>query len=85
MTSLLARGEQKFKKDWVGQIFTLQTVLVRVDVEGRTAAGTPYRISAVVERYHPANESHRWQARFLYWREWPGQGSPAANDENDGG
>ena len=85
LTSSLARDEPKFKKNWVGQIFTLQTVLVRVDVEGRTKAGTTYRISAVVERYHPANESHRWQARFLYWREWPGPGSPAAEDEKDGG
>ena len=84
-TSLLSQGEQRFRKDWVGQIFTLQTVLVGVDAVGRTKAGIPYRIAAVVERYHPANEGRRWQARFLYWREWPGQGSTAAKDESDGG
>lgn len=83
--SLLSQGEQKFRRNWVGQIFTMQTVLVQVDVEARTKAGTTYRIAAVVERYHPANERRRWQARFLYWREWPGQGSPAAADEQSGG
>jgi hypothetical protein len=75
------------------QVFSLLTTLVGVDVVGKTKAGVPYRIAAVIQRFHPKLDSTHWQCRILYWREWPGCDFPppaedvkdddGQNDQND--
>lgn len=67
--NLLKGLSPQLKRDWVAQVFTCQTRIAGVEAASRTKAGTAYRISAVIERYHPDGESGRWRARILYWRE----------------
>lgn len=67
--AVIAAGEAKLKRDWIAQVFTLETTLVGVEAVGRPPAGGEYRIEAVFERFHPPGESRRWRARLLYRRE----------------
>lgn len=75
LRSLLDGNESAWKREYLGQVFTLETTLVQVEAVGRTKSGAACRLVAVIERYHPPLESQHWQARFLSWREYPAGGS----------
>ena len=60
---------KKLKKEWIAQVFTLETTLVGLEAVGRPEAGGEYRITAVVERFHPSAGDRRFWARVVYWQE----------------
>ncbi|MGQ9779268.1 MAG: general secretion pathway protein GspK [Bacillota bacterium] len=68
-TALVAAGEGKLKKEWIAQVFTLETTLIGVEAVGRPVAGREYRIKAVLERFHPSAGDRGWRARVVYWQE----------------
>ncbi|NLG85436.1 MAG: general secretion pathway protein GspK, partial [Firmicutes bacterium] len=69
LASLVAGGEGKLKKEWIAQVFTLETTLVGLVAVGRPPAGGEYRIEAVLERFHPSAGDRLWRARVVYWQE----------------
>ena len=72
LAGLLAKNApQGINRDWLAQVFTVQTTLAGVDIAGSTSSGGIHRITAVIERFH--HNGARWRCRILYWREQSGR------------